>query len=134
MTDKRAQATSDAKTILVVEDEQLLREMQRSMLEGCGHRVLEAGSSERALEIWNDRGEDIDLLLTDMVLSRGMSGMELAKRLVERRPGLKIIFTTGRILRDLDREDLEKINARFLQKPYQGEDLIQAVNEVLKAP
>jgi CheY-like chemotaxis protein len=123
---------TNAKTILVVEDERLLRDMVRSILESCAYRVLEAESGGTALELWSAEGEKIDLLLTDIMLSRGMSGMELAKRLLKDKPGLKIIFSTGRILPDQEREAFE--NARFLQKPYQHSDLIKLVNQVLKAP
>ena len=132
MTDTNS--ISDAKTVLVVEDEGLLRDMVRSFLEGCGHRVLEADSGSKALEVWKEREENIDLLLTDMVLPRGISGLELARGLLERRPQLKVIFTTGRLVSDLEREAFEKINAWFLQKPFQLGDLIQLVNEALKAP
>ncbi len=124
MTDQREKTSSNTKTILIVEDEELLREMERSFLEGCGHRVLEADSGGKALDIWKEEDGKIDLLLTDIVLPRGMSGLELARRLFERQPGLKVIFTTGRILRDLDRKAFEKVNARFLQKPYRHGDLI----------
>jgi FixJ family two-component response regulator len=68
------------------------------------------------------------------VLPNGISGLELARRLQERQPGLKVIFTTGRARHDLDRDALGKINAWFLQKPYQPGDLIQMVKDVLKAP
>ena len=134
MTDTKAKAISKEKTILVVEDEGLLREMERSILEGCGYRVLDAESGGKALELWDEQGEKIDLLLTDIMLPSGISGLELAKRLVLRKPHLKVIFTTGRMVRDLDREAFGKINARFLQKPYQQADLIQIVSEALKAP
>lgn len=134
MTEAKSNATADAKTILVVEDEELLRDMEHSILEGCGYRVLAAGSSGKALEVWNEEDGKIDLLLTDIVLPRGMSGLELAQQLFKRQPGLKVIFTTGRFLRDLDHQAFEKMNARFLQKPYQGEDLVQIVSEALEAP
>lgn len=134
MTDTKAKTISEAKTILVVEDEGLLRDMVRSFLEGCGHRVLDADSGSKALEVWKAQEGNVDLLLTDMVLPRGISGLELAGRLRQDKPCLKIIFTTGRLVSNVDREAFEKIKARFLQKPYQHGDLIQLVNEALKAP
>jgi CheY-like chemotaxis protein len=121
----------ETRTILVVEDEGLLRDMERSILEGCGYRVLDADSSRTALELWKAEEGKIDLLLADIVLPCGISGMELAKKLLRLKPDLKIIFITGRILSDLDQKAFEKLNARFLQKPYQGEGLIQAVKEML---
>lgn len=132
MIETTSNVMAEVKTILIVEDEELLREIERSILEGCGYRVLDAASGNRALEVWAEERGNIDLLLTDVVLPRGISGLELARRLVERKAGLKVVFTTGRALRDL--EGHEKINAHFLQKPYQQGELIQVVTEALKAP
>lgn len=122
---------SGAETILVVEDEGLLREIECAILQSCGYRVLEAESSSKALDVWDQQGEKIDLLLTDMVLPPGISGMELAKRLRESQPRLKVIFTTGHIDHKLDDKALGEMNARFLQKPYQHNDLVQAVGDTL---
>jgi len=122
---------ANAETILVVEDEVLLREIECSILESCGYRVLEADSSSKAMDVWNQQGEKIDLLLTDVVLPPGISGMELAKRLRDRQPRLKVIFTTGKVDLQLDDATLEWMNARFLQKPYQHTDLVQLVDDAL---
>ncbi|HXB60461.1 MAG TPA: response regulator [Candidatus Acidoferrales bacterium] len=122
---------ANAETILVVEDEVLLREIECSILESCGYRVLEADSSSKAMDVWNQQGEKIDLLLTDVVLPPGISGMELAKRLRDRQPRLKVIFTTGKVDLQLDDATLERMNARFLQKPYQHTDLVQLVDDAL---
>jgi CheY-like chemotaxis protein len=130
MSDTRI-INTNAETILVVEDEVLLREIECSILESCGYRVLEADSSSKALDVWNQQGEKIDLLLTDVVLPPGISGMELAKRLRDRQPRLKVIFTTGKVDLQLDDETLERMNARFLQKPYQHTDLVQLVDDAL---
>jgi DNA-binding NtrC family response regulator len=130
MTDTKSK-DSGAETILVVEDEGLLREIECSILQSCGYKVLEADSSSQALDVWNQQGEKIDLLLTDMVLPPGISGMELAKRLRDRQPRLKVIFTTGKLDHQLDDETLERMNARFLQKPYQHTDLVQIVDDTL---
>jgi DNA-binding NtrC family response regulator len=130
MSDKNFK-NAGTETILVVEDEVLLREIECSILESCGYRVLEADSSSKAMDVWNQQGEKIDLLLTDVVLPPGISGMELAKRLRDRQPRLKVIFTTGKIDHQFDDETLERMNARFLQKPYQHTDLVQLVDDAL---
>jgi CheY-like chemotaxis protein len=130
MSDTRI-INANAETILVVEDEVLLREIECSILESCGYRVLEAESSSKALDVWNQQGEKIDLLLTDMVLPPGISGLDLAKRLRDRQPRLKVIFTTGKVDHNLDDATLEQMNARFLQKPYQHNDLVQLVDDAL---
>ena len=130
MSDTRI-INANAETILVVEDEVLLREIECSILESCGYRVLEADSSSKALDVWDQQGEKIDLLLTDVVLPPGISGLDLAKRLRDRQPRLKVIFTTGKIDHQLDDKTLERMNARFLQKPYQHTDLVQLVDDAL---
>jgi CheY-like chemotaxis protein len=130
MSDTRI-INANAETILVVEDEVLLREIECSILESCGYRVLEADSSSKALDVWNQQGEKIDLLLTDVVLPPGISGLDLAKRLRDRQPRLKVIFTTGKVDLHLDDATLERMNARFLQKPYQHTDLVQLVDDAL---
>jgi two-component system, cell cycle sensor histidine kinase and response regulator CckA len=122
---------ADAKTILVVEDERLLRAMECSILQGCGYRVMEAETGRIALEVWDTDHDKIDVLLTDIRLLRSMSGVELAKRLHERKPQLKIIFTSGGLPREMDEKTLESMNACFLQKPYKHNELIQVVRDVL---
>jgi two-component system, cell cycle sensor histidine kinase and response regulator CckA len=120
-----------APTILVVEDETLLREMECSILESYGYNVLLAESGRRAFDLWKSQGERVDLLLADIVLPRGITGVELAKRLVDSQPSLKIIFTTGRILPHAEQEALAQMNARFLPKPFDQEALVQLVRDTL---
>jgi two-component system, cell cycle sensor histidine kinase and response regulator CckA len=122
-----------APTILVVEDETLLREMECSILESYGYNVLAAESGRRAFDLWKSQGERVDLLLADIVLPRGITGVELAKRLVDSQPTLKIIFTTGRILPHAEQEMLAQMGARFLPKPFEQEALIQLVRDTLGA-
>jgi two-component system, cell cycle sensor histidine kinase and response regulator CckA len=122
-----------ALNILVVEDETLLREMECSILESYGYNVLAAESGRRAFDLWKSQGERVDLLLADIVLPRGITGVELAKRLVDSQPTLKIIFTTGRILPHAEQEMLAQMGARFLPKPFEQEALIQLVRDTLGA-
>jgi two-component system, cell cycle sensor histidine kinase and response regulator CckA len=120
-----------AETILVVEDEDMLRDMVRSILEGCGYNVLEAESGRKAFDLWQAGADKINLLLTDIVLPRGITGVELAKCLLESQPQLKIIFTTGRILPDFEQDTLARLGAKLLQKPYDQHNLVHLVREVL---
>jgi two-component system cell cycle sensor histidine kinase/response regulator CckA len=119
------------KTILVVEDEGVLREMERTILESCGYSVLEADSGRKAFDLWEAQGRKIDLLLADIMLPCGITGVELAKCLLEGQPQLKIIFTTGRIIPELEHDVMARMKALFLQKPFQHQDLIQVVNNAL---
>ena len=118
-----------AETILVVEDEEVLREMERSILESCGYNVLGADSARKAFDLWKENAPQIRLLLADIVLPRGITGVELAKRLLDEQPHLKIIFTTGQVINQADHEALARLNARFLPKPFEPADLIRIVSD-----
>jgi signal transduction histidine kinase/CheY-like chemotaxis protein/HAMP domain-containing protein len=120
-----------SETVLVVEDELVLREMATEFLAGCGYRVLQAGSGRAALQIWQDHRWDIDLLLTDMKMPEGISGKELAEKMIAERPGLPVIFTSGYSDDIVSAEVLEHNNARFLPKPYSYADLMRIVREAL---
>jgi len=82
-------------TILLVEDEAPLRVLVRKSLARQGYRVLEAPTGGKALAVWQEHRDDIRLLLTDLVMPDGMSGKELAQRLLRENPGLKVIYTSG---------------------------------------
>ena len=118
-------------TILLVEDEPVLRNMAHIILKDCGYRVLEATTGVEAVEVWNQHPAAIDLLLTDMVMPEGMSGMDLAQKLAASKPGLKIIFASGYSMDEMDTDFLRKGNALFLQKPYTHVTLSQAVRDCL---
>jgi CheY-like chemotaxis protein len=118
-------------TVLVVEDEPVLREMAQVILEDCGYKILEAASGRKAIEMWNEHSGGIDLLLTDMVMPEGMSGMDLAQRLQASNPKLKIVFASGYSMEDLDTSFLREGHATFLQKPYTHATLARAVRDCL---
>jgi len=117
-------------TILIVEDEPLLRELARIILSDYKYRVLEAGTGHEALKVWDEHQGKIDLLLTDMVMPEGMTGRELAEELKKRKPGLKIIYTSGYSEEIMD-GGLVLNETRFLQKPYAPPVLAEAVRECL---
>ncbi len=123
--------TGGTETIFLVEDEPVLREMARDILEGYGYRILEASSGKEALGMWNQTRGKIDLLLTDMIMPDGVSGAELAQRLLARQPRLKIIFTSGYTANEVNPEMLAKTRARFLQKPYTHDMLAKIVRDTL---
>ena len=76
-------------TILVVEDEPVLRDLAQLILHDCGYRVLDAGSGVEALTVWQSHEGAIDLLLTDMIMPDGLSGKDLAESLVSNKPDRK---------------------------------------------
>jgi signal transduction histidine kinase/CheY-like chemotaxis protein/HAMP domain-containing protein len=118
-------------TILIVEDEPVLRDMAHIILEDRGYTILEASSGRDALDVWNQHKEKIDLVLTDMVMPEGISGMDLAHRLLEVQPELKVIFASGYTMDDLDPTFVRERQAMFLQKPYTHLSLAQAVRDCL---
>jgi signal transduction histidine kinase/CheY-like chemotaxis protein len=118
-------------TILIVEDEEILREMARDILQGHGYRILEAASGREALEVWRQSAREIDLVLTDMVMPEGLSGVDLAERLMSDRPDLKIIFTSGYSANELNAELLTRAQTRFLEKPYTQVTLTKTVRDCL---
>ena len=124
-------ATGGTETVLIVEDEPVLREMARDILEGCGYRILEAASGRGALKVWDDNRGKIDLLLTDMVMPEGVSGVELAEALLHDHPNLRIVFTSGYTPNEVSSKMLEQHHARFLQKPYSHNELAGVVREIL---
>jgi PAS domain S-box-containing protein len=118
-------------TILVVEDEPALRLLVQRVLEGYGYRVHGAGSGPAAIELWKERGDEIDLLLTDIVMPDGMTGRELAERLRAERPGLKVIFSSGYDPEIVCRDFPLQENRNFLQKPFSPTKLAQLVRDCL---
>ena len=118
-------------TILIVEDEAILREMACDILKDCGYHLLEASTGKEALEVWRDSASKIDLLLTDMVMPDGISGVDLAEQLLVGRPDLKIIFTSGYTSAEISAELLSRSQARFLQKPYSHTTLARIVRDCL---
>ena len=126
-----APVTGGSETILIVEDESVLREMTRDILRECGYKILEAASGKEALQMAHQLTEKIDLLLTDMVMPEGVSGVNLAEQLLAGQPGLKIIFTSGYTADEVSPAVLARTRAHFLQKPYSHAGLAKAVRDCL---
>jgi CheY-like chemotaxis protein len=114
-------------TILVVEDEKLLRKPLCKVLELQGYNVLEANSGTAALQIWAQHKADIDLLLTDVMMPDYVNGFLLAEKLRADKPDLKVIFSTGhgKLLEDSGMS--LRGSANYLQKPYDPQKLIATI-------
>jgi CheY-like chemotaxis protein len=121
-------------TILLVEDEQALRRLARTVLQRHGYRVYEAGSGVEALSVWNEHGLEINLLLTDMIMPGGLSGRELAAQLREKKSDLKIIYTTGYSPDVMSQNLMLSEGKNFLPKPYHPDKLIQIIRRCLDEP
>jgi len=124
-------AAGGSECILIVEDEQMLRELAREILQDAGYQTLEAASGREALAVWRQHDGKIDLLLTDMVMPEGVSGMELAERLITETPALKVVFMSGYTSEDVSSELLQRTRASFIQKPYGTAELTKIVRDCL---
>ena len=119
-------------TILVVEDHEDLRAYSTGVLRELGYRVLEAGSGRAALEIL-DGGEAVHLLFTDVVLPDAMDGRRLADEVERRRPGTKVLFTTGYTPNAIVHNGRLDAGVSLISKPFSFKDLAAKVREVLDA-
>lgn len=120
-------------TILLVEDEALVREMTSTILESQGYRVLTARDAQEATAIFGRYGRVVRLLLTDVVLP-GQSGQDLASSLRKIRPGLRTIFSSGYPENAVTRQGVEKGSSLYLAKPFSAQDLLKKVSQVLQEP
>jgi CheY-like chemotaxis protein len=111
-------------TVLLVEDDAVVRRFVREALELHGYSVTEAQAPSAALELASRR--HFDLVLTDMVMPE-MNGRQLADRVTELRPDARILFTSG-----YPRDPMD-VEAEFLQKPYTVDELVRKVHDVLAA-
>lgn len=128
------QVRGGTETILVVEDEQPVRKLVKEILSGYGYRIWEASSGHEALYYASSNGEKIDLLLTDIVMPGGVSGLELAERFKSFKPDLKVILTSGYSSELLKEGWVVREGLAFLDKPYQPQKLAQTVRDCLDSP
>jgi len=117
-------------TILLVEDEEEVRRLAREMLSRQGYKVIEAGSGAEAMRIWQKRRGSIDMLLTDVVMPK-MSGRELADKMRESRPDLKVMYMSGYTDDVIARHGVLDSSTAFLSKPFTSEALSRKVRSVL---
>jgi PAS domain S-box-containing protein len=117
-------------TILLVEDTAMVRELVTATLERYGYSVLAAANGQEALDLVERTGADISLLLTDVVMP-GMNGRELAETLLETRPQLGVLFTSGYPSDTVVRRGIADASAAFIEKPYLPDELAAKVREVL---
>jgi CheY-like chemotaxis protein len=123
---------SGSETILVVEDDDMVRGYVEGELKALGYRVIVTRDAPAALAIL--RGpEKIHLLFTDVVMPGGMFGTELAKEAACLRPHLKILLTSGHTEHPVDAIDGDGREVRILNKPYRRHDLAATLRSVLKA-
>jgi PAS domain S-box-containing protein len=124
------QMVTGKETILVVEDEESVREIAIETLSACGYTVITAGCGADALSLWDKHTEKIDLLLTDVVLP-GMSGRDIAEQLAASDPGLKVLYMSGYTVNVISHYGVVDKNIAFIQKPFTPTKLARKIREVL---
>jgi signal transduction histidine kinase len=122
-----------SETILLVEDEEMVRNLEREVLEAQGYRVLEARNARHALELAQEHAGAIHLLVTDVVMPE-LSGRELAEQLVALRPDSKVLYTSGYADDAIVRHGVLEPGIAFLPKPLTPASLAHKVREVLDSP
>ena len=120
-------------TILVVEDEPMVRDVARATLERQGYQVVTAANGIEGLRVVAERGDAIDLVVTDIVMPQ-MGGWEMAERLHETHPALKVLFTSGYNEEIANAGGRVDAGVAFLPKPYLPATLTLRVRQVLDAP
>jgi CheY-like chemotaxis protein len=120
-------------TVLVVDDQDVVRDVIKLSLESAGYRVLEAATPTEALALARAAGAEVDLLVTDVVMPE-MNGRELAARLRTARPDLRTLFVSGYPATALAPRGVLEEGVHFLQKPFSVEDLAMSVRAALDAP
>ena len=128
--DQAGEIPRGEETILLVEDDAAVRELESQVLRQQGYTVLEAVDGEEALRLTQTHSADIHLLLTDVVMPQ-MSGRELADQLESVRPNMKILFTSGYTDEAIAHHGVLEPEINFLQKPFGPLSLIRKVQEVL---
>jgi len=128
-----ATAVAHGETILVVEDDSDVRTLTLALLDSIGYRVLGARGPQEASELLEARG-DIDLLLTDVILSQDMNGPELADAALGRRPGLKVMFMSGYTENAMQHMGCVPPGTPVLPKPFRKAELAAMARAVLDAP
>ncbi|MGA2693556.1 MAG: ATP-binding protein [Opitutaceae bacterium] len=119
--------------ILLVEDEGPVRIVAARILKKFGYRVLEAVDGEDAIRVWREHAGEIDLLFSDMVMPKGISGLDLGTRFKTERPDLKVVITSGYSVDLTSERVLSGPGVVFLAKPYFVDGLLKVLRECLES-
>lgn len=119
-----------SETILLVEDDEAVRSVTRRALNRFGYSVIAADGGREAVKVAAEYPDEIHLLLTDIMMP-GMNGVEVAERIIELYPEIRVFYMSGYADNDLVRQGLLKPGARFLQKPFTPHELAERVRAIL---
>jgi len=120
-------------TILLVEDEEMVRQMVYHTLSECGYTVLQAANGQEALGLCRQYPNPIHLLLTDVIIPGGMSGPEISQHLAPLQPKMKVLYMSGYPNNSIVHQNILKEGLAFLQKPFAPNILAHKVRDVLDA-
>src|SRR5689334_13712211 len=115
-------------TVLVVDDEPIMLKLCANVLKSRGYRVLEAGAPQDALRVL-ERGENADLALLDIIMP-GMNGIQLANRIRQTNPQIKVVLMTGYGPREIAQVTGGENPYRIIWKPFKAESLLQMIENV----
>jgi signal transduction histidine kinase/CheY-like chemotaxis protein len=127
------QSLKEMETILIVDDEDVVRALTRHILEEGGYKVFEARNGFEALSVFENPGCKIDLIITDIVMPQ-MDGRELAKRLATKYPTARILFTTGYFDNQTIHSAEPEFRKNFIEKPFTPDSLTRKVRLLLDVP
>ena len=120
-----------ATTILVVDDERISRRVAYRILSEEGYRVLESDGGPEALDVLGQAGGRVDLVMLDVVMP-GCDGVELAQRILEEWPGMRILYMSAHPAEVLVRHGLASLDVPFLAKPYTRDEALAKVRLALE--
>jgi CheY-like chemotaxis protein len=129
-TSPEATGQEPKRVVLVVDDEQGLRDLVCRTLRAEGYGTLEAAHGGEALEVMETAADSVDLVVTDVVMP-GMDGRELGRRLAQRWPDIPILYISAYEVNDIFRRGSPRQSAPFLQKPFPMEGLITTVRGLI---
>lgn len=130
--DRSKSNTGRGQTILLVEDDDTVRELGRKLLSRAGYHVLIAANGPRAVEVFEQESERIELLVSDVVMPGAMTGHELARRLTAEKPDLRVLLMSGYFREECEGPRSSEHDFSFLQKPFFNQALLEAVAETLR--
>jgi CheY-like chemotaxis protein len=127
---ERSEILSGTETILLVEDDEMVRELVALVLQQRGYTVLQVGQASQALALCRSHSAPIHLMLTDLLMPGGMDGRQLAEQAADSRPGIRVLLMSGYSSDALVNYGVAE-GAPFLQKPFSHQQLSTTIREVL---
>jgi two-component system, cell cycle sensor histidine kinase and response regulator CckA len=122
-----------SETILLVDDEQLVRDLGARILSKAGYEVIQASNGKEALDIYKARGQEISLVILDLIMPE-MAGRQCLEGLLNINPAVKVVIASGYSADGRTRELLNSMGKEFIRKPYDIREVLEVVRSVLDAP